>query len=149
MPTAMISMATLPCLIGLRTLRPRRLFGFNGLTDGAPLSPTACNDLGVCGLPSVTASAIIADLRISDLQGVTNSRQTVTPRPRGERTFDPAGYAAISKPAIQPHPPCQRRSPKADWPEQDVVGWERRHAFSHASSDPCRSAASQRREGAQ
>src|SRR5512132_1181277 len=29
------TMVTLPCLIGLRTLRPRRLFGFNGLTDGA------------------------------------------------------------------------------------------------------------------
>src|SRR4029077_6154924 len=68
-PTAMISMATLPCLIGLRTLRPRRLFGFDGLTDGAPVSPTVCNDLGVCGLPSVTAPSTIPDERTFDLQG--------------------------------------------------------------------------------
>src|SRR5579863_8581562 len=70
MPTAMISMATLPCPIGLRTSRPMRLFGFNGLTDEAPLSPAACNDLAACGLSSVTAPSILAYERTFDLQGV-------------------------------------------------------------------------------
>src|SRR5579872_7453818 len=101
MPTAMISMATLPCLIGLRTSRPRRLFGFNGLTDEAPLSPAACNDLGVCGLSSVTAPSILADERTFDLQGGLVSRIDPIPSPgetlrvpptsprRGEVTQEP------------------------------------------------------------
>ena len=51
-PTVMMSMATRPCLIGLRALRPRRLFGFDGTTGGAPSSPTVFKDPGVYRTPA-------------------------------------------------------------------------------------------------
>src|SRR6476659_1467864 len=105
----MISMVTLPCLIGLRTLRPRRLFGFNGLTDGAPLSPTACNDLGVCGLPSVTATSTIADLRRFDLQGgtgpstISHVERGPSPRPSPRKNGERGKKSLMRRPTGRLH----------------------------------------------
>ena len=63
-PTVIMSMATRPCLIGLRTRRPRRLFGFDGTTSGAPSSPTAFkHDPGAVRLPPVTATSLLSKSR--------------------------------------------------------------------------------------
>src|SRR5689334_11517319 len=65
----MLSMATRPCLIGLRALRPRRLFGLDGTTGGAPRSPTVFKDPGHIGLPPATAIRILCESRLVELQG--------------------------------------------------------------------------------
>ena len=62
-PTVVMSMATRPCLIELRILRPRRLFGFDGTTGGAPSSPTVFGDPGVIGRPPVTATPNLCESR--------------------------------------------------------------------------------------
>src|SRR5262245_51133939 len=72
-PTAMKSMVTLPCLIGLRALRPRRLFGFNGLTGGAPNSPTVFKDPGRFGHPPVTATGAYPSRGIQSYKGASTN----------------------------------------------------------------------------
>src|SRR5580704_10592904 len=63
-PTVIMSIATRPCLIGLRARRPRRPFGFDGTTSGAPSSPTAFkHDPGAVGLPPVTATSLLSESR--------------------------------------------------------------------------------------
>lgn len=56
------------CAIELRCERPKRLFGFNGKASGASHLPTAPSDLGHCGLPSITAPAILADPALRKLK---------------------------------------------------------------------------------
>ena len=68
-PTMILSMSTRPCLNELRALRPRRLFGFCGLTGGVLRSPTVFNDPGRNELPPVTAIPALSDSRESKLQG--------------------------------------------------------------------------------
>src|SRR5271156_5701609 len=68
-PTAMASIFTPPCTIGLRFTRPKRLFGFDGTADGEPCSPRALQAPGGIGLPSATAPPILADAAVPKLQG--------------------------------------------------------------------------------
>jgi hypothetical protein len=67
-PTMILSMLTRPCLNELRALRPRRLFGFCGLTGGVPCSLTVFNDPGAYELPPVTAKSALSDSHESELQ---------------------------------------------------------------------------------
>jgi putative endonuclease len=60
---------THPCAIELRCERPKRLFGFDGTADGASSFPTASHDLGDCGLPPATATAILTHPADFELQG--------------------------------------------------------------------------------
>src|SRR5436190_10670698 len=68
-PTVILPIMTLPCLIGLRALRPWRLFGFNGLTGGASSSPTVFKDPGRNGPPPVTATPTLSESGNFKLQG--------------------------------------------------------------------------------
>src|SRR5271163_1647669 len=67
-PIKHVSMCTRPCKCGL-ALRPKRLFGFNGLTDGAPSSATVFIDLDAIGLPSAPATPTLRRRRDFDIQG--------------------------------------------------------------------------------
>jgi antitoxin HicB len=63
-----LSMLTRPCLNEL-VLRPRRLFGFCGLTGGILRSSTVFKDPGGDEFPPATATPALTDSRISELQG--------------------------------------------------------------------------------
>src|SRR5262249_37588360 len=69
-PTITLSMSTRPCLNELRTLRPRRLFGFCGLTGGGLRSPTVFDDPEMDELPPATATPALSDSLESKLQGM-------------------------------------------------------------------------------
>lgn len=64
----LLSMTTRPCLIGLAS-RPRRLFGLDGTTGGAPCSPTVFEDPGAIGHPPITARSSLPETRGPKLQG--------------------------------------------------------------------------------
>src|SRR5690606_33373753 len=72
-PTTTFSIPTRPCLIGL-ALRPRRLFGFDGRTGGAPGSPTVLLDPGDLGHPPAAATATLPPCADLKLQGDTRYR---------------------------------------------------------------------------
>src|SRR5205807_9409279 len=68
-PTMVVSIFTPPCTIGLRFLRPKRLFGFDGTTSGEPSSVRAFNALGGVGLPPATAPHTLSEVAQIALQG--------------------------------------------------------------------------------
>jgi phosphoglycerate dehydrogenase-like enzyme len=69
MPMMVGSMATRPCLSGLRAERPGRLDGFDGTTGGAPSSPPDSCGPGSVGLPPATATVTLRPLPAPELQG--------------------------------------------------------------------------------
>src|SRR5271163_18381 len=71
-PIKQVSIFTRPCICGL-ALRPGRLFGFDGITDGAPSSVTAFFGRDTIGLPSVPAEPILRRLRAIDIQGTEDT----------------------------------------------------------------------------
>jgi len=87
MPTKYFSISTRPCQCGLAA-RPKRLFGFDGTTDGAPGSVTASCGRGTIGLPSVTALPSLRRDGNRDIQG-TEYTEVLHRRPGEGR--DPPG----------------------------------------------------------
>src|SRR5579863_9875289 len=73
-PTKNSSILSRPCICGL-ALRPERLFGFDGTTDGAPCSVTASMDRDTIGLPSAPAEPMLARLRLFDIQDTEDTER--------------------------------------------------------------------------
>src|SRR6185369_1595716 len=88
--TTVASIFTPPCAIGLRDLRPTRLFGFDGTAGGEPCSPRAIS-LGGIGLPPATAPDSLSDAPLGKLQGgPCEAWWRGLPLPQGDRIFLPA-----------------------------------------------------------
>src|ERR1043166_3658772 len=110
----MASIRTPPCTIGLRFLRPKRLFGFAGTTGGEPCSPRALKAPREVGLPPATAPAILAEVANDELQegkgeGVAGSQnsevQAPMRLPRPHIRSLPSVFFALQPPHPEPSPP--------------------------------------------
>src|ERR1043166_10151568 len=112
----MASIRTPPCTIGLRFLRPKRLFGFAGTTGGEPCSPRALKAPREVGLPPATAPAILAEVANDELQegkgeGVAGSQnsevQAPMRLPRPHIRSLPSVFFALQRPPppLPPPPP--------------------------------------------
>src|SRR6185437_4150255 len=86
-PTTVASIFTPPCAIGLRFERPKRLFGFDGTTDGAPCFPRSLATKGDLGFPSATADRTIPDPPRFKLQGDPGGKHCHSDRHLGPLPF--------------------------------------------------------------